>query len=166
MKRVVKALGRGRAVLRGVRRFGRAEGGVSTLEFALFAPAVFIFVLGIIEVGLDLMVDASVQYAAQQASRAGITTVAPASGTREQAASQTVTTILRPWTNIGGKLTIAMVDYGTFGNTTPSSGAGGFGDVVSYNITLSMPRGFTGLLGFFGATPLVFRRYYLVQNEK
>ncbi|WP_050454301.1 TadE/TadG family type IV pilus assembly protein [Candidatus Burkholderia verschuerenii] len=163
MTRLAKAIGRGCTWP----RFGRAEGGVSTLEFALFAPAVFILVLGIIEVGLDLTVDASVQYAAQQASRAGITTVAPATGeTRERAASQTVTNILRPWTNIGGRLTIAVVDYGTFGSSTTSSSSGGLGDVVSYNITLTMPHGFTGFLGFFGATPLVYRRYYLVQNEK
>ncbi|GAB7537094.1 hypothetical protein BGC_33120 [Burkholderia sp. 3C] len=165
MKRLADAIG-GCRLLLGARRFGRAEGGVSTLEFALFAPAMFILMLGIIELGLNLMVDASVQYAAQQASRAGITTVAPASGTREQAATQLVTTILKPWTNIGGKLTITIVDYGTFGNATPASGAGGLGDVVSYHISLSMPKGFTGLLGFFHMAPIVYSRYYLVQNEK
>ncbi|MBN3726367.1 pilus assembly protein [Burkholderia sp. Ac-20379] len=149
-----------------MRRFGRHDGGVSALEFALFAPAMFILLLGIIELGLNLMVDASVQYAAQQASRAGITTVAPSTGTRDQAAAQIVNTILKPWVNMGGTVTVTLVDYGTFGNATPASGSGGLGDVVSYNISLSMPKGFTGLLGFFGVTPIVYSRYYLVQNEK
>ncbi|WP_241014900.1 TadE/TadG family type IV pilus assembly protein [Burkholderia sp. Ac-20379] len=165
MKRLAEALGLAR-LLRGMRRFGRHDGGVSALEFALFAPAMFILLLGIIELGLNLMVDASVQYAAQQASRAGITTVAPSTGTRDQAAAQIVNTILKPWVNMGGTVTVTLVDYGTFGNATPASGSGGLGDVVSYNISLSMPKGFTGLLGFFGVTPIVYSRYYLVQNEK
>ncbi|WP_414445347.1 TadE/TadG family type IV pilus assembly protein [Burkholderia sp. 22PA0106] len=149
------------------RRFGASEHGLSTLEFAILAPGVFILMLGIIEFGLDLMADASVQYAAQQASRAGITTLAPSSGTREQAASQTVTTILQPWTRIGATVTLTISDYGTFTNGSPATGsAGGLGDVVAYNVRLSFPNGFTGLLTLFGVSPLVFSRNYLVQNEK
>ncbi len=156
-----------RAALCRLSRLGRADDGVTPIEFAIYAPALFILVLGVLEFGLDMMVDASVQYAAQQASRAGITTSAPTTGTREQAATQTVQTILKPWTNMGATLTTTIYDYGTFGNTSPTAGsAGGLGDVVAYSIRLSFPKGFTGMLAVFGLTPLVFTRNYLVQNEK
>jgi Flp pilus assembly protein TadG len=147
--------------------FLRADHGVSTIEFALLAPVMFVILLGSIELGLDMMVDATVQYAAQEASRAGITTTAPADGnTRGQEAQMIAMQYLQAWANIGAVVAINEVDYGTYGSSTTTSGPGGLGDVVSYNVSVTLNNGFTGIPTLLNVTPLVFQRNYLVQNEK
>ncbi len=65
-------------------------------------------------------------------------------------------------------MTIDTLTYGTYSNVGTknyTSGMGGFGDVVSYNITVSMPP-ITVIPKLFGVDTLVFSRNYLVQNEK
>jgi hypothetical protein len=47
-----------------------------------------------------MMIDATVQIAAQAASRVGLTTTNPASGTRAAQAQQIVTSIMSGWTNM------------------------------------------------------------------
>jgi hypothetical protein len=42
---------------------------------------------------------------------------------------------------------------------------GNFGDVVLYQITLTMPT-FSGIPKLFGIESMTFQRNYLVQNEK
>nr|WP_284503373.1 MULTISPECIES: TadE/TadG family type IV pilus assembly protein [unclassified Caballeronia] len=146
----------------------RDDGGSSLIEFAILAPLSFILILATIEFGLDMMVDATVQIAAQQASRAGLTTSAPASGTRDQQAQNLINNMLGGWTNIGATITINTLTYGTYSNVGTSnyqSSMGNFGDVVSYNITLTMPP-ITGIPRIFGVNQLTFQRNYIVQNEK
>ncbi|KND59902.1 hypothetical protein BVER_04530 [Candidatus Burkholderia verschuerenii] len=146
----------------------RDDGGSTVIEFAILAPLVFILVLGTVEMALDMMVDATVQLAAQAASRAGLTTTNPSSGTRADQAQQIVNDILGGWTNIGATVAISTLTYGTYSNVssnTSTKGMGGFGDVVSYNITVTMPP-FSGIPKLFGINQLVFQRNYLVQNEK
>jgi Flp pilus assembly protein TadG len=142
--------------------------GTSAIEFAIFAPVMFILVLGTVELALDMIVDASVQIAAQAASRAGLTTSNPASGTRAAQAQSIVTSILGRWTSIGATVNITELDYGTYGNVnTPTfqQGLGTLGDIVSYNITVTMP-GFSGIPQLLGVNTLTFQRNYIVQNEK
>jgi len=43
--------------------------GVSAIEFAIAAPFVLVLVLGTCELAMDMLMDASVQLAAQAASR-------------------------------------------------------------------------------------------------
>jgi Flp pilus assembly protein TadG len=151
-----------------VRRFLRDDRGVSAIEFAIVGPLSFILVLLTMELALDMCVDATVQIAAQQASRLGLTTTNPSSGTRADAAKNMVNTILNGWTKIGATITVNSLTYGTYGNvgtTNYSSGPGSLGDVVSYNITLTMPP-FTGIPKLAGITQLTFSRNYIVQNEK
>lgn len=147
----------------------RDSGGVSALEFAIAAPFVFVFVLGTVELAVDMMIDATVQMAAQSASRVGLTTTAPASGTREAHAKQIVTNIMRGWTGMPGTtLSFTELDYGTYnavGSASYTAGSGSLGDVVSYNITLTTP-GITGIPQLFGISLLTFQRNYIVQNEK
>lgn len=144
--------------------------GVSAIEFALLSPVVFFLVFGTVELALDMIVDASVQIAAESASRTGLTTTAPATGTRASQAQSIVMNTLGGWQKIGGTVTINTLNYGTYNNVGSSSyqaNMGGFGDVVSYQITVTLPTGFTGLPKFFGVPlPLTFQRNYLVQNEK
>jgi Flp pilus assembly protein TadG len=155
---------------RGVTRALADDSGATAIEFALLSPVVFFLVLGTVELALDMIVDASVQIAAETASRTGLTTTVPTTGTRAQQAQNIVMGILGGWQNIGGTVTITTVDYGSYinvGTTTYSAGMGAYGDVVSYQITVTLPNGFTGLPKYFGVSlPLTFQRNYIVQNEK
>jgi Flp pilus assembly protein TadG len=92
------------------------DSGVSAIEFALLSPLVFFLVLGTVELALDMIVDASVQIAAESASRTGLTTTAPATGTRAAQAQSTVMNTLGGWQKIGGTVTITTVNYGTYNN--------------------------------------------------
>lgn len=151
-----------------VARLVRDSRGVSAIEFALVAPVVFILVLGTVEIALDMFVDASVQIAAQQASRVGLTTANPASGTRAQQAQTIVNNILGRWQNIGGTVSITTLNYGTYNNVggnSYQSNMGNFGDVVSYNISVTVP-GFSGIPQLVGLKSMTFQRNYIVQNEK
>ncbi|WP_431311366.1 TadE/TadG family type IV pilus assembly protein [Paraburkholderia aromaticivorans] len=146
------------------------DGGVSAIEFALLSPVVFFLIMGTLELALDMIVDASVQIAAESASRVGLTTTNPATGTRSDQAQSIVMNTLGGWQKIGGTVTINTLNYGTYNNVGTSgyqANMGGFGDVVSYQITVTLPTGFTGLPKYFGVPlPLTFQRNYLVQNEK
>jgi len=159
--------------LRGFVRFlatlRRDSRGVSAIEFAIAAPFVFVLVLGTVELAVDMMIDATVQMAAQSASRVGLTTTNPASGTRAQQAQQIVTNIMSGWTGMPNTtLTVTELDYGTYnavGTSAFTAGLGSLGDVVSYNITLTTP-GVSGIPQLFGIPLLTFQRNYIVQNEK
>ncbi|AMM16365.1 hypothetical protein AX768_19565 [Burkholderia sp. PAMC 28687] len=72
------------------------------------------------------------------------------------------------WKSVGATVTIATLNYGTYGNVGTKSytnDLGTYGNVVSYNITVTMP-GFSGIPRLFGVSTLTFQRNYLVQNEK
>ncbi|EKS66332.1 MULTISPECIES: TadE/TadG family type IV pilus assembly protein [Caballeronia] len=150
------------------KRIARDERGVSAIEFAIVAPVLFILILGTVEVALDMIVDASVQYAAQQASRAGLTTTDPSSGTRSQEAARIVNNILGGWKNINGTVDIKTYAYDSYNDISAGNyedTMGGFGDVVLYQITVTMPT-FSGIPKLFGINSMTFQRNYLVQNEK
>jgi Flp pilus assembly protein TadG len=150
------------------RACGRDARGTSAIEFALVSPLVFLLMFATIEIGLDMIVDATVQMAAQAASRAGLTTVLPSNETAAEQAKQIVENYLSPWEKIGGKVTVTLLDYGTYSNvgaSNPQQSGGTYGEVVSYNIQLTLP-GFMNVTSLLGMPNLVFQRNYLVQNEK
>jgi Flp pilus assembly protein TadG len=164
----MKAVFRAPACLRGLERYLRDDRGGSVIEFAIVGPFVFILILATMELALDMMVDSTVQIAAQAASRVGLTTTAPSSGTRSDQAKAVINNILGGWTNVGATITINTLTYGTYSNVssgTSTNGMGSYGDVVSYNINVTMPP-FSGIPKLFGINQLVFQRNYLVQNEK
>lgn len=147
------------------RRLARSERGVSTLEFAFVAPFMFILIFASFELALDMIVDASVQIAAEVASRISMTGTAPASGTRDQQAIANVNAILGMWTNLGATVkisTLAYSSYNNIGTSNYTSGTGALGNIVTYNITVTMPA-FTGIpaLG-----TLTVQRNFIVQNEQ
>jgi Flp pilus assembly protein TadG len=158
-----------RGVVRLLAMLCRDDSGVSAIEFAIAAPFVFVLVLGTVELAVDMMIDATVQMAAQTASRVGLTTTNPTTGTRAQQAQQIVTNILSGWTSLPNtQLTVTEIAYSTYnGIGTPAytSGPGSLGNVVSYNITLTTP-GVSGIPQLFGISLLTFQRNYIVQNEK
>jgi Flp pilus assembly protein TadG len=152
------------------RRLLRDDSGIAAIEFAFVLMVAVVLIVGTIELALEMIVDATVQVAAQEASRVGLTTTAPASGTRQDQASAIVNRILNGWTKLGAKVVITEANYVTFGNLanasyTPSSDMGAYGDVVVYNIKLTM-QGVTGIPKMFGVKELTFQRNYIVQNEK
>ena len=149
------------------RRLARSERGISTLEFAFISPFMFILVFASLELALDMIVDASVQVAAEVASRVSMTGTAPATGTRDQQAIANVHSILDMWTAVGGTVsvqTLAYASYNNLGTSNYASGTGGFGNIVTYTITVKMPA-FTGIPNFFGLGTLTFNRNFIVQNE-
>ena len=152
----------------GLKRLLGDSRGTTSIELAIIGPFLVFLAVGAIELALDMVVDASVQIAAQSASRAGLTTTVPSGESREAQAQAIVNRILDTWTRVGAVVTISEVDYGSYSNVGTSNsqtGEGGLGDVVAYNITLKM-AGFTGIPELFGFPLLTFQRSYLVQNEK
>ncbi|SPB12812.1 hypothetical protein NOV72_00117 [Caballeronia novacaledonica] len=149
-------------------RLGRDDQGVTAIEFAFVSPFLLIMILMTMEIALDMIVDASVQYAAQQASRAGLTTSVPSSGSRDDQARQIVNNILGGWTKFGGTVNIATLSYATYNDIATGKSQqtmGGLGDIVAYNISVTMPP-FSGIPQAFGIDVMKFQRNYIVQNEK
>ncbi|MGI4985527.1 MAG: TadE/TadG family type IV pilus assembly protein [Janthinobacterium lividum] len=149
--------------------FLRDSRGVSAIEFAIAAPFLLIMILGTIELGVDMMIDARVEYAAQLASRYGMTTSTPTTGTRSDAAKALVVKAIGMWANIPNTtLTIVETAYSSYsdiGTTSSTSGLGGLGDVVSYQVTLTTP-GISGIPQMVGISTMTFQRSFIVQNEK
>ncbi|MCY0389481.1 pilus assembly protein [Robbsia sp. Bb-Pol-6] len=143
--------------------------GVTAIEFAVAAPFLLFMILGTIELGIDMIMDARVEYAAQSASRYGLTTVAPTTGTRADAAKLIVMKILGSWTNLPHTsvniVETAYSSYGDVGSTNSTTGLGGLGDVVSYTVSLTTP-GVSGIPQLLGMSTMTFQRNYIVQNEK
>ncbi|SAL65554.1 TadE family protein [Caballeronia peredens] len=150
----------------------RDDRGIASIEFAFVVFFAVILIVGTVELALEMIVDATVQAAAQEASRVGLTTTAPSTGTRVQAAQAIVNKILGGWKALHATITVTELNYGSYGygnaassTYTPTQDMGGYGDVVAYNIQLKMP-GITGIPKLFGVNELTFERNYLVQNEK
>ncbi|BAN25707.1 hypothetical protein [Caballeronia insecticola] len=150
----------------------RDERGIASIEFAFVAFFAMVFFIGTVEIALEMIADASVQAAAQAASRVGLTTIAPSTGSRVQKAQAIVESILGGWKNVNGTITVSELNYGSYGygnvasaTYTPTQDMGGYGDVVVYKIQLTMP-GVTGVPQLFGINELTFERNFIVQNEK
>jgi Flp pilus assembly protein TadG len=185
------------SILCALRRCAGTERGVSAIEFALVLPILIFVTLGTVEIGLDLWVDATVETAAQRASRLGITTVQPAGKTLEQAVEANIKDTLTPWASRIQTLTIDVKSYPSYaavGQPEPYTdvnnigryvqgdpftdvnkngvwdadqgvgGTGGYNDIVSYHISVTMPT-FTGIPALVGISTLTFNRTFIVQNE-
>jgi Flp pilus assembly protein TadG len=142
--------------------------GVSAIEFAIAAPFVLVTVLGACELAMTMLMDATVQLAAQAASRCGLTTTNPSAGTREQQAQDIANAYLARWTRLAGTtVSITMANYGAYANVNAANSASGMGrngEVIAYNIKLTTP-GMSGIPQLFGISQMTFQRSYLVQNE-
>lgn len=80
----------------------------------MVAPFLIIIILGTIEIGLDMWIDASVEAAAQRASRLGITTVIPTGQTREQAVQAIVNNVLSTWQSLNAVETTTIKSYSSY----------------------------------------------------
>jgi len=147
----------------------RDNRGVTAIEFAICAPIVLIFVMATVELSADMMLDSMLQAVTQAAARAGLTNATPASGTRADYAKSIITNGLAGWLSLPNT-TVSITEtsyssYGAMSTSSGTSGLGGWGDVVSYQVTVKTP-GVTGLPSFFGFSPMSFSRNFIVQNEK
>jgi Flp pilus assembly protein TadG len=111
-------------------KLARDESGTTALEFALTAPAFFLFIFGIVEAGLLFWTQIGIQHGAEMASRCA-----------------SINSTLCPSAN-------AITSYATqqsFGLTLPSStftySTPACGNQVNANYTFQFP-------GIFGLSPL------------
>lgn len=115
------SMARSPLLLAWLRRFRRDARGVTAVEFALIAPVLILFMMGIVELGLIMMTQGIMDNAAFSASRAGKTGYAAAGMTQDQtimsAVTKSLSGVLSP-----AKLTLtskAYDDYGSIGQPEP-----------------------------------------------
>jgi Flp pilus assembly protein TadG len=99
---------------------------VAALEFAVVAPVLFVFILGIIEIGRGLMVKHLLNNAARQGCRAGLI-----EGKSDTDITNSINTLLASQ-GISGQATTVQVNN----QVTNSSGAVA-GDQITVTITVS-----------------------------
>lgn len=178
-----------------IARFGRCRSGVSGVEFALIMPILLLLTAGMLELGLILLTDASLEMGIRAASRFGASGVVQTGLTRSESIEKTVESFVDRWLPSGTKVTVTTTVYGSLsdipepftdlnGNGTWDSGEpftdlngdgawnGGTGTSSagdSGDIVLyqvSFSRpGFTGVLRLAGIETLNFSRQIVVQNE-
>jgi Flp pilus assembly protein TadG len=154
-----------------VGKFARNERGATAIEFAIAAPFMIIIMLGAFEICFDLMMDATLQTATQQAGRAGMTTTVPTGSTRDAQAKAILNRVMGPWLKLpGSSMTYSTTSYSSYsdagaGTNGVSSSQGNYGDIAVYKVTLTT-TGMTGFLKLFGLNSLTFTRSFMVQNEK
>jgi len=123
-----------RVLLREFLSTSEGNGGMTTIEFAILVPFMVILILGTIELGLDMWVDASVEAAAQKASRLGITTVVPQGKTRDQAVQDIIDSTLSTWTTLTPieKTTVkSYASYAAVGQAEPYTDVAKVGHYVA-----------------------------------
>ena len=153
--------------------------GVTALEFALVMPLLLLATLGAIDIGMETMMDASLENGAAQAARQGVVVGAPPAGeTRDQQIYAAVWQQVGFWLQSQSQLTMSSYTYPSYtalsqdpclqsgytGACTGSSGSGGFGSIVRYQVTVTRPT-FTGVLGLLKITSYTLQRTVIVQNE-
>lgn len=159
--------------------------GVTALEFALVAPAlVFLLVAGI-EVGLSMMLDATLDLAVGQAARFGKTTERSAScaeadgdsACRMQEIRRILHARLDPWASKPSDIRISVRSYPTWSDARGASGTmpdpgsgtagqdpGGRSSIVLYSVMVERPS-FSGIFSLIDMDVLTFQRSTIIRNE-
>lgn len=171
-------------------KWWRNRSGSVAVEYALAFPLIVMLTLGTIELGLMMLLDASLEIGIAEASRSGSLT---GLGT-EAARKQRVEDIVKSWVGrwVPGTTTITVesfvypnledanrptwVDRNSNDSCDPGEGTcpptgvrlipgvGLSGSLVLYQVKLSR-KGFTGVFGMAGINSLDFSRQALVVNE-
>jgi hypothetical protein len=94
----------------------RDRRGVAALEFAMLFPILLILLLGTIEVGYVMMVDATLELAVRDASRYGMITPTEGTETRDQRIRDTVTGWVGRWMADPSVIDIDMLAYRAIDN--------------------------------------------------
>jgi hypothetical protein len=171
--------------------------GVTVLEFAIITPFICILLLGIVDVGLETMLDALLERGTAAACRLGVTVAVPAGTTRDQAIFNAVWQPVSILLTSQSQLTLTTMTYPTFSNIGQpepclddsykdsgicsgsyvdvngngkwdadmgASGAGGYGSIVRYQVSISRPT-FTGILSLLNIKLYSLQRTIVTQNE-
>lgn len=164
--------------------------GIAALEFAFAFPVMIMLTIGTIELALMMLLDASLELAVAEASRAGSLSQSGTAAEREEAAKTIVDTWVSRWLPGSSKISIETFTYPNLsdinkptwtdrdkdGNCDPGEGTcppngveltpgiGISGSLTLYTVTLTR-RGFTGVFNMAGISELTFVRQAVVLNE-
>lgn len=174
-----------------LRRLLRDRRGVVAIEFAIVLPVLILLTMGTLEMGLMMMVDASLEIGIRAASRAGIITASATETQRKEKIRNTIATIMDPWITSEDTIELKTSVYDNIadigkptwidgngngvcdegegtcdaqGGVQQIPGAGAAGSLVLYEVTVQRP-GFTGILKLMGISTLTFARQTVVLNE-
>jgi Flp pilus assembly protein TadG len=123
------------------RRLGRR--GSVILEFALIGPVVITLMVGIFELGMQLMTGAMLDYGVRMAARWGVTGRATPDGSTREAYIRSQILGATGGFLKTGQLSVTLTAYGSWANalgrTGATGGPGGSGAVVSYSVSYVQP---------------------------
>lgn len=165
---------------------------IAALEFAFVFPIVLLISLGAIELALMMLVDASLEIAASECSRAGALTSAGTAEQRTARVQKIFDTFAGRWVPAsGGSTQVTMTVYPNLAalgkptwidknnnlncddgeGTCPAQGGfqvvpgiGGVGSLVVYQVAISRP-GVSGIFKLIGINSLSFNSQIVVINE-
>lgn len=164
--------------------------GIAALEFAFAFPVMIMMTIGTIELALMMLLDASLEMAMAEASRAGSLSQAGTEAERTAAVRQIVDSWVGRWVPGTSDITVETFTYASptqanqptwvdrnnngkcdmgEGTCPPTGvqvfpGIGPSGTLTLYSITVTRP-GFTGVFGMAGINTLTFSRQTVVLNE-
>lgn len=122
---------------------GLGRRGTAVLEFALVGPVVITLMVGIFELGMQLMTAAMLDYGVRMAARWSVTGKATPDGSTREAYIRSQIVDATGGFLKSGQLTVTLTAYGSWANamarTGATSGAGGSGAVVSYSVSYVQP---------------------------
>jgi hypothetical protein len=156
------------------RSLARCRSGVAAVEFAIIALALLTFVLVLIETGMQLLTQAILDYGVREASRFGVTGAAyppGMSGNPPKSREDAIPAIIAYY-GAGfidpGRLRVTLTVYPSFsavGQGGGTSGAGGPGAVVQYQVTYTQPFLTSFAASIAGTSSLQHSATTVVQNE-
>ncbi|MCR6630937.1 MAG: pilus assembly protein [Magnetospirillum sp.] len=174
-----------------LRRLSRQRRGSAVLEFALVFPLIILLTVGAIEMGLMMLLDASLEIGIRAASRTGSITALGTREERENRIKAIVLEMVSRWVPGSSNVKIETKVYPALNNigrptwvdlnnnaicddgegTCPAEGGvqlvpgiGVSGSLVVYGVTVTRP-GFSGIFKLIGINTLEFRRQAVVLNE-
>lgn len=167
--------------------------GVIAVEFAMLITLILMLSIGVMELGMMMLTDASLEMAIRAASRTGMIATDVTDAQRNAKIQTIVERVMGNWIGSRGVLTIDKTVYPNLdaigrptwvdsdgdggcaadgsegvcpnrGGVQVYPGLGTAGSLVLYRLTLERP-GYTGIMNLVGISRLTFSRQAIVLNE-
>lgn len=144
--------------------------GNAAIEFGIIAPVMIVLMIMVMELGIQLMVGAMLDYGVRMSSRWGVTgEAAPAGRTREQHIQSLITGASGDFLQ-AARLNLTVSSYGAWPANGGLAGAGTRGagaasTVVTYTATYRQPY-MTGLPASLGMPASVLHRTATIVNNE
>ena len=149
------------------RGLGRRGGAV--LEFALVGPVVITLLVGLLELGLQLMTGAMLDYGVRMAARWGVTGRATPDGSSREAYIRSQILAATGGFLKTGQLSVTLTAYSSWANAMARTGAtggpGGSGAVVSYSVSYAQPVMTPPAVALLGRREFRHTDVLMVKNE-